>query len=51
MVKSYLNAFEAFKETKKWNFVILKDKSKTHLNIYFIRIQMNVKTEPFNISI
>lgn len=49
MLKTDLDAFEAFKETKEQSFVILKGKTNIQLN--FIRIQINVKKEPFNISI
>lgn len=51
MIKTDLDAFESFRETKEQNFVTLKDKPNIQLNFYFIRIQINVKTGPFFISI
>lgn len=49
MIETNLDALEAFRETEEQNFVILKD--KPNIQFYFIRIHINVKREPFNISI
>lgn len=49
MIKTDLDAFEIFRETKEQSFVILK--GKPNIQLKFIRIRRNVKREPFNASI